>query len=83
MSRIDKALARAAAVAVDRKSGPLAAAVQTATDDERRLEEARALLERCNSGFSSFIHGRKMARVKRDKLRADINDWLLGIKPKR
>lgn len=41
-----------------------------------RLAKAEELLRRCNKGFGGFIMGRKLARKEREKLRADINDFL-------
>jgi hypothetical protein len=39
-------------------------------------DKALSLLTRCNEGFSAFVNGRKLARKDRDKLRADIADFL-------
>lgn len=38
------------------------------------------LLRRCHAGFSAFIMGRRMARPLRDKLLADISDYLGSTK---
>lgn len=47
-------------------------------EQSAQLATARALLDRCQQGFGAYIHGRKMARKDRDKLRADIENFLLG-----
>ena len=44
--------------------------------DIEELGKALDLLKRCNSGFSSFIMGRRLARTERDKLRCEIADWV-------
>lgn len=43
-----------------------------------RHEEAEALLRRCLDGFGAYIHGRKLARGQRDRLRQDISEFLEG-----
>ncbi len=44
--------------------------------DIEELGKALDLLKRCNSGFSAFIMGRRLARNERDKLRCEIADWV-------
>ena len=48
--------------------------------EREQLETALELLRRCNDGFSAFIVGRKMARRDRDKLRADLENFLMERK---
>ena len=49
------------------------------TDEEfERLERAEMLLRRCLDGFGAYIHGRKLKRQQRDRLREDIEHFLGG-----
>jgi len=51
-------------------------------EDAVKFETAKRLLQECFDGFGAYIHGRKMKRKDRDKLRANIADFLLGRKIK-
>lgn len=44
--------------------------------DAEKLAKAIDLLKKCESGFSAFIIGRRMARKERDALRAKIQEFL-------
>ena len=44
--------------------------------DAEKLAEAIELLKQCESGFSAFIIGRRMARKERDALIAAIQRFL-------
>lgn len=46
--------------------------------DEDRSKQAEDLLRRCLDGFGAYIHGRKLKRQQRDKLRADLEQFLDG-----
>lgn len=43
-----------------------------------RSDQAEALLQRCLDGFGAYIHGRKLAKPQRDRLRQDLQDFLEG-----
>ena len=43
-----------------------------------RGDQAEALLQRCLDGFGAYIHGRKLAKPQRDRLRQDLQDFLEG-----
>lgn len=43
-----------------------------------RCDEAETLLQRCLDGFGAYIHGRKLAKPQRDRLRQDLQDFLEG-----
>ena len=47
-------------------------------DEYDRIKQSEALLRRCLDGFSAFIHGRKLKRQQRDRLREDIEQFLDG-----
>lgn len=47
-----------------------------ASENEERLRQAEDLLRRCLDGFSAYIHGRKLARNQRDRLRQDMQAFL-------
>lgn len=42
----------------------------------KEVDRLSTLLQRCHDGFSAFIHGRKLARPKRDALLCEIRDAL-------
>lgn len=46
--------------------------------DEDRIAQAEDLLRRCLDGFGAYIHGRKLKRQQRDRLREDIDQFLGG-----
>jgi hypothetical protein len=46
--------------------------------EDERLAKAEELLRRCMDGFGAYIHGRKLKRQQRDRLRADVQDFLEG-----
>lgn len=46
------------------------------TDEHERLERAEMLLRRCLDGFGAYIHGRKLKRQQRDRLREDLEQFL-------
>ena len=48
------------------------------THEQERLERAEMLLRRCLDGFGAYIHGRKLKRQQRDRLRADLEQFLGG-----
>ena len=48
------------------------------TEEHERLERAEMLLRRCLDGFGAYIHGRKLKRQQRDRLREDIEHFLEG-----
>ena len=48
----------------------------TADEKTNREHQAAALLQRCLDGFSAYIHGRKLAKPQRDRLRQDLQDFL-------
>ena len=48
------------------------------TDEHERLERAEMLLRRCLDGFGAYIHGRKLKRQQRDRLREDLEHFLGG-----
>lgn len=43
-----------------------------------RLARATELLQKCEAGFGAFVMGRRLARKDRDRLRGDIQAWLIG-----
>lgn len=44
--------------------------------DAEKLAKAIELLKQCESGFSAFIMGRRMARKERDELLIKIREFL-------
>jgi hypothetical protein len=42
------------------------------------IEQANQLIRRCLDGFGAYIHGRKLSRRQRDKLREDLQQYLEG-----
>ncbi len=46
--------------------------------EEDRTKQAEDLLRRCLDGFGAYIHGRKLAKPQRDRLRQDLQDFLEG-----
>ncbi len=46
--------------------------------EKERFEQAEFLLRRCLDGFGAYIHGRKLKREQRDRLRQDLSDFLEG-----
>ena len=46
--------------------------------DAEKLAKAIELLKQCESGFSAFIMGRRMARKERDALLIKIREFLEG-----
>ncbi len=46
--------------------------------NEDRSKQAEDLLRRCLDGFGAYIHGRKLKRQQRDRLREDIEHFLGG-----
>jgi hypothetical protein len=51
---------------------------RAAREERERSDEAKVLLQRCLDGFGAYIHGRKLARGQRDRLREDLSDFLEG-----
>jgi hypothetical protein len=48
--------------------------------NEDRSKQAEDLLRRCLDGFGAYIHGRKLSRQQRDRLRADLEQFLKGCR---
>jgi hypothetical protein len=46
--------------------------------EDERITQAEALLRRCLDGFGAYIHGRKLKRQQRDRLREDLEQFLEG-----
>ena len=46
--------------------------------EEDRAKQAEDLLRRCLDGFGAYIHGRKLKRQQRDRLREDLEQFLEG-----
>jgi hypothetical protein len=65
-----------AAEEIERLNSALIAALKSKQTDAERLEKAEELLSRCADGFGAYIHGRKLKRQQRDRLREDIEQFL-------